>query len=141
MNEETQSLAVACERLESAKTSESEATLTRLSAENAVIALVGKLPDEGTTRFEDGEFIAIVATSIRRTVDPEKLAQIAARGDIPEAIGKRLLRWKPELVTREFRYIELNEPDIYTALVPAIESKPSKPSVKIERAVAQKEAA
>ncbi len=125
-------LALACAALEVAKAQEYEATVARLAAENAVLALCGDLPPEGTTRREDGGFIAVVQTSIRRNVDAEKLREIAAH--IPEAIGKRLIRWKPELETRELRYIQANEPEIYSVVAAAIEAKPAKPSVKIERA-------
>lgn len=126
------SLADACALLDSAKIAEAEATIRRLAAENAVIALMGELPDEGTTRADAGEFTAIVTTAMRRSVDSERLTEIAAQ--IPEAIGKRLIKWKPELITRELRFIQSNEPEIYSIVALAIEAKPAKPSVKIERA-------
>lgn len=132
-------LSEACARLDAAKQAEHAANLARLAAEAEVLALVGELPPEGTRKFDDGHgWVATIQTSIRRTVDVDKLAAIAHR--IPEAIGKRLLRWKPELVTRELRYVESNEPEIYAALAEAIEAKPAKPQVKVERVDVQEAA-
>lgn len=125
------SLAEACAALEGAKQVEAEATARRLAAENQVLAFIGQLPAEGTTRSEDAGYIAVIQTSVRRSVDADKLADIAPA--IPEAIGKRLIRWKPELVTRELRYVQDNEPEIYALVAQAIEAKPAKPHVKIER--------
>ena len=120
----------ACEDLALAKHDEARCTAVRLEAENRVLELIGDLPAEGTTRAEAGEYVAIVTSAMRRTVDADKLTEIAAQ--IPEAIGKRLIKWKPELVTRELRYIQDNEPEIYSVVATAIEAKPAKPSVRIE---------
>lgn len=125
-------LAEACAALEHAKAAEAAATLARRRAEEVVISAMPPLPDEGSTKAEAGGWKATVTTSIRRTVDADKLAEIAQ--SIPEAIGKRLIRWSPELVTRELRFVESNEPDIYMALAPAVTAKPGKPAVKVERA-------
>ncbi len=121
----------ACEKLAALKLAEHEANLARLAAENEVLALVGDLPAEGTTHRDAAGWRATVTTSVRRSVDTDKLTEIASR--IPEAIGKRLLRWKPELVTRELRYVQANEPELYSVIAQAIEAKPAKPSVKVER--------
>lgn len=120
--------------LEAAKLTEAQAREARLEAEAQVLALAGTLPEEGTTRRSAGRFVVVVQTSLRRKLDAEKLAEIAATGAVPDAIGKRLLRWKPELDTRELRYVRSNEPEIYAALAPAIEVRPSKPTVRIEPA-------
>ena len=127
----TQSLDRALAELEVAKAAETEATLRRNKAESAVLALAGELPMEGTYRLPAGDLIAVIQTSIRRTVDADKLNQIAPQ--IPEAIGKRLFRWKPELETRELRYLEANEPQLYNIVAAAITAKPAKPSIRLER--------
>lgn len=124
--------------LDNARAAEAQATTERLLAEKTLLAIVGELPTEGTTRHSDGELVAVIQTGVRRKVDADKLAEIA--GQIPEAIGKRLLRWKPELVTAELRYVQNNEPDIYRALSEAITVTPSKPAIRIE-AAKQEEAA
>lgn len=127
----TQSLDRALAELEAAKAAETEATLRRNKAENAVLALAGELPKEGTHRLPAGNLVAVIQTSIRRTVDADKLSEIAPQ--IPEAIGKRLFRWKPELETRELRYLEANEPQLYSIVAAAITAKPAKPSIRLER--------
>lgn len=127
----TQSLDRALAELDAAKVAEAEATARRNAAENAVLALAGDLPNEGTHRLSGGGITAVIQTSIRRTVDADKLAEIAPQ--IPEAIGKRLFRWKPELETRELRYLEANEPQLYGIVAAAITAKPAKPSIRLER--------
>jgi hypothetical protein len=131
----------ALRRLENAKAAEAAAAQARLDAESVVLSLAGELPLEGTTRCVAGDLQAVIVTALRRSVDADKLAALAV--EIPEAIGKRLLRWKPELVTAELRYIERNEPALYAIVAQAIEIKPSKPSVRVEpvKADAQREAA
>lgn len=121
----------ACEKLAALKLAEHEANLARLAAENEVLALVGQLPDEGTSHHDAPGWRATVTTSIRRSVDTDKLTEIAAQ--IPDAIGKRLIKWKPELVTRELRFVQNNEPELYSVIAQAIEAKPAKPSVRVER--------
>jgi hypothetical protein len=113
-----------------AKEREAKANADRLAAEASIVALMGPLPAEGTTRIDADGFTVAVATSMRRTVDAEALSQIAPK--IPEAIGKRLLRWKPELVLRELRYLQDNEPELYAVIAEAITTAPAKPAVRVE---------
>lgn len=129
----------AVHKLDAAKQIEDDAKLARLNAETRVLDLIGTLPPEGSTKRTAGDYKLTVTTSMRRKVDAKRLAEIAK--GIPEAIGARLIRWKPELVTREMRFVQSNEPDIYALLSQAIEATPSKPSLKIERIEQKKEAA
>jgi len=131
-------LSQALHALDNARAAEADASLARLQAEQALLDLVGELPTEGTTRRGDGELVAVIQTGVRRKVDADVLARIAP--SIPEAIGKRLLRWKPDLVTSELRYVQNNEPEIYAVLSEAITVTPAKPSIRIET-VKQEEAA
>lgn len=124
--------------LEAAKVAEAEATLRRHEAERAVLAIVGELPAEGTRRFEASGLVAVVQTSSTLKVDAAKLAEIAPQ--VPEAIGKRLIRWKPEVAAGEWKFLRSNDPELYALLATAIEAKPAKPSIKLEPAK-QKEAA
>lgn len=121
----------AIEELSAAREAEDAANARRLRAEEAVLACLGELPDEGTHKEQLGPWQLSVTTSIRRTVDAEALAAIAAK--IPEAIGKRLIRWKPDLQVRELRYVQSNEPEIYALLAQVITAKPAKSSIKLER--------
>lgn len=129
MNLELSNIDRAAIRLLALKDQEAQAKAAREKAEQDLLALVDKR-DEGTVRADTDMHKIAVRFTLTRSVDGEKLAQVAPQ--IPEAIGKRLLRWKPELVTSEVRYIEANEPEIYALVAQAITVKPSKPSITIE---------
>lgn len=128
---QSRSIFDAVEELAAARVAEDAANVRRLRAEEAVLECLGNLPEEGTRKEQLGPWQLSVTTSIRRTVDAEALAAIAPK--IPEAIGKRLIRWKPDLQMRELRYVQSNEPEIYAVLAQIITAKPAKPSVKLER--------
>lgn len=129
MNIELSNIDRAALRLLALKDQEAQAKAAREKAEAELLALVDKR-DEGTVRADTDMHKIAVRYALTRSVDGEKLAQVAPQ--IPEAIGKRLLRWKPELVTSEVRYIEANEPEIYALVAQAITVKPSKPSITVE---------
>lgn len=138
MHTRTLTLSDALTNLSAAKDVEAAATAARLKAEAELLAIVGELPTEGTTRQTDGSLVAVIRTSLRRSVDATALTRIAPQ--IPEAIGKRLIRWKPELDTKELRYVQNNEPQVYALLAEAIEVKPAKPSITLEVAKQQEAA-
>lgn len=125
-------LEYAAERLIQAKAAEQVANHARLVAELEVLDLLGELDGEGTTKFEAGDYKLTVRTSMTRTVDKDVLAQVAP--NIPEAIAKRVFRWKPELDLKELRYLQSNEVDLYGIVAQAITMKPAKPSITVERA-------
>lgn len=125
-------LEYAAERLIQAKAAEQVANHTRLVAELEVLDLLGELDGEGTTKFEAGDYKLTVRTSMTRNVDRDVLCQIAP--NIPEAIAKRLFRWKPELDLKELRYLQSNEVDLYGIVAQAITMKPAKPAITVERA-------
>ena len=125
-------LEYAAERLIQAKAAEQQANHARLVAELEVLDLLGELDGEGTTKFEAGDYKLTVRTSMTRNVDKDVLAQIAP--NIPEAIAKRVFRWKPELDLRELRYVQSNEIELYGLIAQAITMKPAKPSITVERA-------
>lgn len=124
--------------LEVAKDAERLANRARLDAEEKLLALIGDLPTEGTTRRDAGDYQVTVTSSVNRKVDQAKLQTIASQ--IPEAFAARLFRWKAEVNTGELRFIQNNEPELYAVVATAIEAKPAKPSVKVEQ-VKQREAA
>lgn len=114
-----------------AKADESAAQKARLQAEAALLAaIVDPLPAEGTTHVDAGTYKVTVRTSVSRSVDQNKLREIAA--SIPEAIGNRLFRWKADIEMRELRYLQSNEPGMYSMVSAAITAKPAKPSVAVE---------
>ena len=122
----------AAERLIQAKAAEQVANHARLVAELEVLDLLGELDGEGTTKFEAGDYKLTVRTSMTRSIDRDVLCQIAP--NIPEAIAKRVFRWKPELDLRELRYVQSNEVELYGLIAQAITMKPAKPSISVERA-------
>lgn len=129
MNLELSNIDRAALRLLALKEQEAQAKAAREKAEQELLALVDKR-DEGTVRADTDMHKIAVRYAMTRSVDADTLAKVAPQ--IPEAIGKRLLRWKPELVTSEVRYIEANEPEIYAIVAQAMTVKPSKPSITIE---------
>ena len=124
-------LEYAAERLIQAKAAEQVANHARLVAELEVLDILGELNGEGTTHVEDGNYKLTIRTSMNRTVDKDVLARVAP--NIPEAIAKRLFRWKPELDMRELRYLQSNEVDLYGIVAQAITMKSAKPSITVER--------
>ena len=123
-----------CHQLKAAKQAEADAIADRREVEEQIVAAIGELPDEGTAKAEAGDYVIKVTCSLSRRVDTNKLDELISSGAIRPEIGKRLVRWKPELETRELRYLEANEPDLYTVAAQAITAKPSKPAVKVEEA-------
>lgn len=121
----------AAEALIQAKAAEQQAQQARLVAELEVLDLLGEIDGEGTTKFEAGNYKLTVRTSMNRTVDKDELARIAPQ--VPEAIAKRLFRWKPELDLKELRFVQSNEPELYGLIAQAITMKSAKPSITVER--------
>ncbi len=78
------------------------------------------------------EFFRITTTGkLTRALDEEALCLVRSR--IPEGIFDRVIRYKPELILRDLRYVEANEPDVYRLFADAITTKPAKTTLKIER--------
>lgn len=122
-----------------AKEAERRAIEARIDAEQALIALAGDLKPEGAHTLLSDAYKVTVTTKINRSVDQGKLAEIASQ--VPGEFGQRLIRWKPDLVLSELRYIEANEPQVYAIVAQAITAKPAKPSVDVKPAEPAREAA
>lgn len=116
---------------EAAKAAEVEANKQRLAVEARIIELINDGSIEGTQTADLGAVKIKVTRSLTRKVDLEVLSEIADQ--IPEAIRNRLLKTKIELDTRELRFIESNEPELYLIVAKAVTTTPSKPAVKVER--------
>lgn len=129
----------AARALLAAKEAERRATEARIDAEQELIALAGDLSSEGTKTLLTDALKVTITTKINRSVDQEKLIEIASH--VPPELGKRLIRWKPDLVLAELRYIERNEPQVYAIVAQAITAKPAKPSVEVKAVEAAKAAA
>ena len=116
---------------EAAKAAEAEANKQRLAVEAKIVELINDGSIEGTQTADLGAVKIKVTRSLTRKVDLEALSKIADQ--IPEAIRNRLLKTKIELDTRELRFIENNEPELYLIVSKAVTTTPSKPAVKVER--------
>lgn len=124
--------------LEAAKIAEARATAARIDAEQALLA-VCQAKDEGSVTVRSAEYKATVTYGINRTIDAAALE--AVRGSVPGALFDQAFEYAPKIKVAGLRYLMLNEPDTYAALAQAITAKPAKPSVRVERAAAVKEAA
>lgn len=86
----------------------------------------------------EGAFTVNIADRYKVTTTGKLTRKILAdefervRGAIPPALLNRLIRTKEELNTRELKFIEANEPEIFRFIAPAIQTKPAKSSVKVE---------
>jgi hypothetical protein len=124
--------------LEMAKQHENEARNTRLAAEDALIAAIG-LKDEGTQTTKTDWYKVSVTQSLTRSLTPDFAERLDA---LDPAIFCTLIKMKPEVSVSELKRLATANPDAYRLACSAIVTKPSKPSVKVERIeTQQKEAA
>ena len=134
MSKSAAAIEQAAAAVHAAKQQERSAATARVLAEEQLIALLGQaapLPSEGTYSEEVGAYRVAVTAKLNRTVDADALARIAPQ--IPEQIGRRLIRWKPDVDLRELRYLQASEPALYGVVSTAITTKPAKASVSVER--------
>lgn len=124
--------------LEAAKIAEDTAKDARITAENALLAV---LPErtEGSASERGHAYKATVTYGMTRSLDAAALAAI--KGRVPEALFEQAIEYKPAIKLAGLRYLQNNEADTYAILAQAITAKPSKPSVKVEALVSFKEAA
>lgn len=118
------------ESLVTAKAAEDAARKQRVQIEESICEYMN-LPVEGSTHVEDAGWRITVTAKLTRTLDEAKLRQVAHQ--IPDDVGAKVIRWKPDLVLKELRACQEYRPDIYEVLASAITTKPAKPAVKITR--------
>lgn len=124
--------------LEAAKIEEAAATAKRIDAELAVLCMLqGK--EEGSVTERGLRYKVTATFGYSRTIDAAALE--AVRQAVPVALFEQAIDYKPALKLPGLRYLQMNEPGVYSVLAQAITAKPSKPSVKVERLVEAKEAA
>jgi len=116
-------------KLIEAKEVESAARKYRLDAEQQIIAEIG-VKEEGTTTEKSDLFSVSTTGKLTRTLNVEKL--ISLKGRIPAPIMDMVVKVKPQLDTKNLRYIQANEPDIYQVFSEALTIKPAKPSVTVK---------
>lgn len=118
------------ESLVTAKAAEDAARKQRVRIEESICEYMN-LPVEGSTHVEDAGWRITVTAKLTRTLDEARLRQVAHQ--IPDDVGAKVIRWKPDLVLKELRACQEYRPDIYEVLASAITTKPAKPAVKITR--------
>lgn len=125
-NDTPQSLEILAECWQAAKTAEAEARDQRLAIEEQIIALTG-MKEEGSQTHKAGARKVKVTGKLTRKLLPEEWERIAKT--IPEALHP--VQYKPSLDLKGLRYLENNEPETYSLVCQAIETKPAKPAVEV----------
>ena len=118
------------ESLATAKAAEDSARRHRMQIEERICEYMN-LPVEGTSHIEDAGWRITVTAKLNRTLDEARLREVAHQ--IPDDVGAKVIRWKPDLVLKELRACQQYRPDVYEVLASAITTKPAKPAVKLAR--------
>lgn len=113
------------EALLRAKAAERKANADRISAEEALIAALGKRDEGSQTHNVEGYKITITG-KVSRRMDWKAWATIEE--SIPLAL--RPVKMKPELDEKGVKYLQANEPEIYKLLPLTV--TPAKTAVEIE---------
>jgi hypothetical protein len=119
-------------QLEIAKEAEAEARDARLEIEQELVSLL-TLKDEGSTT-EKGEFYKVTATTsmTRKITDLSGL-----HGAVGDKVFADLVVEKHELNLKTLRGLQQFQPDVALEASRYIETKPSKPSLKVARVASQ----
>lgn len=111
-----------------AKHEETAALERRRNIEDQLSKLIS-IPDtlEGTQTEKSGEFVIKIVGRIDRKVDSDEVQDLANEHGLNNQLGL-LFRWKPELNMKAWKNADK---DITEKLLPAITSKPGRPSFSI----------
>lgn len=107
---------------------EDDARASRVAAEARLVAMV-EAKDEGTVHEEDGHVKVTISFKVTRSVDADKVVE--DWNSLPPLVHDAFV-WRPDLVLKQMRAIEIANPAAYAVLAKYITAKPAKPSVKIE---------
>lgn len=99
-------------------------------AESALIAAIGHKDEGSLTIHVDDKWKVTTTGKINRTVSGQIWDEV--KGKIPAPLANRLVRFKPEVNLKELRYVELNEPEWFAIIAPAITAKPAKPALEVK---------
>jgi len=121
------SLEVEIEKYLAAKADEESARERRYAAEVSIASLVGWKP-EGQTTTNTDRFKVVAKYKINRTLDAKVWAKIA--GELDPAIANHLVKFKPELDLKGYRWCESN-PEVFAIVSKAVTSRPAKVSLTI----------
>jgi hypothetical protein len=113
-----------------AKAAEDAATEARIKAEEALIALIGEVPDEGSKSVDiDGHKVTL-SQRVSRKLDERQWVLI--RDEIPEGLSPVSIVETYKLDDAGCRWIRDNEPGLWKLLSKAITEKPMKVGVKVQ---------
>jgi hypothetical protein len=113
-----------------AKAAEDAATEARIKAEEALIALIGDVPDEGSKSVDiDGHKVTL-SQRVSRKLDERQWVLI--RDEIPEGLSPVSIVETYKLDDAGCRWIRENEPGLWKLLSKAITEKPMKVGVKVQ---------
>lgn len=111
-----------------AKRAEDAARDHCLAMEERVISLIG-LKDEGTQSVKTDYFKVSTTQSLTRSL---ATGWQAALDQEDPAIKDILIKFKPEISVTGLKQLATSNPDAYRRVLPAIVTRPSKPTVKVE---------
>lgn len=114
---------------EKAKEQENLGNEWRRRVEEQIITLVGVLDEGGETHDTDYYKIRVEG-KLTRKLD-EKVWEEVVKAKIPLTISP--VRYKPELSITALKQLREENPAVYAAMLEAIETKPAKTYIKIER--------
>lgn len=111
-----------------AKKAEEKAKEKRLEIEASIVDGL-RLPLEGTTTDDGDEYKVKISTKISRTVDADKVVEIATTSGRDDLLRK-LFRWKPEINKAIW---DAEDDEIKSIFSAAVTAKSAKPSISIEK--------
>jgi len=115
---------------EAAKAQEKQAVADRRDAEDKMVKALAVAKNlDGTKNFMFEDYKVSVVGRIDRKVDAAKVQELAAEHGLQEHLGS-LFRWKPEINSAVW---SSTSEDITKLLLPAITSKPGRPSFTITK--------
>ena len=116
-----------------AKEKETEANNHRVNIENLLINTLAFSKREGseTKKFDDVGYKVTFTAKLNRAIDVDKWLEI--KSQVPEnlqAVVEEKVTYK--VTDKGARWLEENNPDVYTIVSKAITTKPAKIAVKVE---------
>lgn len=115
-----------------AKKAESKAREARIAAEEHLISLVG-LKEEGTTTVKTAWFKVQTTGKLARS--------LKATADMPDTLYHEITRVKHELDLAKLKQLATTNPIRYQDVCRWIETKPTKPSAKVDHLAQKQESA
>ncbi len=117
------------EEYRAAKDAESLARERRYEVERKISELVGT-KDEGQITSKTERFKVTAKHKINRTIDAKKWEEI--KDGLDPAIALHLIKYKPSLDLKGYRWIRDNDPAAFAIVSKAITSKPAKVGISVE---------